>query len=135
MRQYLLTRKSAVALSAELHSIRQEHRSVDAFGKTVKELMVNFTLAQSENGNASEFAANNEKIALNAFANDLRDAEIKALVKARAYARLNDAINTARDEERLRRNANLDRQVIHAKTRGNPRCAQRGNGYRGGRGF
>lgn len=125
----LLTKKSAAALSAELHNTKQRNRSVEQFGKSIEELMVNLTLAQSDGDNdvAAILSAANEKIAINAFANGLRDEDLKTIVKARNCPKLKDALRVALDEETAKKNTNTH-QVFHMRGR----CGNRGSyGNRG----
>lgn len=100
MKNHLLTKKSVSALSLDLHNSKQKNRSIEEFGKSVEELMLNLTLAEADdNGNALLFANNNEKIAINTFANGLNDGNIRTIIKARNFSKLKDAIVTAKEEE------------------------------------
>lgn len=97
----LLTQKSPAAISVRLHNARQNDKTVENFGKTIEQLFVDLTLAQSQNNTAAftVLQAANEKIAINSFANGLRSAELRTIVKSRNYTNLNDAIRGAKDEE------------------------------------
>ncbi|KAJ8969681.1 hypothetical protein NQ317_014476, partial [Molorchus minor] len=75
-------------------SHRQGNKSIDGFGKTIEELMVNLTLAQAdEDGEAAKVFANaNEKIAISVFANGLSNPESKTKLETREQCR-NGVIN------------------------------------------
>lgn len=127
----LLTKKSAAALSLELHNMKQNRKSIDQYGKSIEDLMVNLTLAQS-NGNdnaATVLAEANEKIAINAFANGLVDNDLRIIIKSRNFARLNDAIRAAQDEDNSKKNNGS--QVFHLRGRTNNFRGFRNQGYRG----
>lgn len=115
----LLTKKSTAALSLQLHNAKQNRRSIDQFGKSIEELMIDLTLAQSDGDDnaATVLAVANEKIAINAFANGLYDNEIKLIVKSRNYNKLRDAIAGAQDEEISKTSSTS--QVFHFKNKYN----------------
>lgn len=65
-------------------------------------MLVNLTLAQAEgDDNAMKILTNvNEKVAINTFANGLRNRELRTIIKARNYQSLKAAIGGAKDEDR-----------------------------------
>ncbi|XP_057670057.1 putative uncharacterized protein DDB_G0286901 [Diorhabda carinulata] len=125
----LLTKKSAAALSNELHNARQLEKSIDEFGKSLEDLLVNLTLAQADgdSGAVKILRVANEKIAINAFANGLRNHELRTVIKARNYAKLKDAISGAKDEE-ISKKASSSAQVFHTRNKSDSR---QNNAYRG----
>lgn len=102
MKRHLLTKKSATALANQLHNVKQHQKSIDGFGKTIEELMVDLTLAQAENDeNAVKVLSKiNEKVAINAFANGLKNHELRTIIKARNFDNLKDAVCAAVEEGR-----------------------------------
>lgn len=102
MKRHLLTKKSATALANQLHNAKQHQKSIDGFGKTIEELMVDLTLAQAENDeNAVKVLSKiNEKVAVNAFANGLKNHELRTIIKARNFDNLKDAVCAAVEEGR-----------------------------------
>ncbi|KAL3268330.1 hypothetical protein HHI36_007448 [Cryptolaemus montrouzieri] len=123
MKEYPSTKKSASALSVELHIARQSHKSIAEFGKSIEELMNNLTLAQScgNNENAQILAKTNENIAITTFANGLRDNDL--IVKSRNHAKLRDSVRSAIDEDTSRKNSSS--QAFHMRSRGT--CNSRGH--------
>lgn len=100
MKKHLLTKKSAAALSNQLHTAKQNNKTIDEFGKSLEELMLNLTLAESSNEAETRIlTATNEKLAINAFANGLRDNNLKIIVKSRNYTTLREAIVGAMEED------------------------------------
>lgn len=116
IRKHLLTKKSAAALANDLHNARQEHKSIDQFSKTIEDLFINLTLSQADgNDNRIPILREvNEKIAINAFSNGLKNSELRTIVKARDYSTLKDAIVGAKDEERLSVSSS-SHSVFHAR--------------------
>lgn len=104
---HFISKKSAAALSIELHNAKQLQKSVEDFGKTIEDLMVNLTLSQADGKDelAKTLTNTNEKIAINAFANGLRDSDLKFLIKARNFGSLPDAIAAAKDEDSAKRSS------------------------------
>lgn len=100
MRKHLITKQSASSLSIMLHNARQNHKSIDDFGKDIEELMLNLTISQSDGKPESVtiLRETNEKLAINSFANGLRDSELRTIVKSRNFLSLKDAISAAKDE-------------------------------------
>lgn len=118
MKQNLLTRKSAAVLSSDLHNSKQGNKTVEQFGKSIEELMVNLTITQS-NGNDDStkiLAGTNEKIALNVFSNGLRDNDVRTIIKARNFLSLKDAIRVAQDEENSKKELN-NAHVFHVQNK------------------
>ncbi|KAJ8914285.1 hypothetical protein NQ315_011019 [Exocentrus adspersus] len=101
LKKHFIVHKSAVALSAQLNSARQESKTIDEFGKTVEELLTELTIAQADGDSQvlDILKVTNEKIAINIFANGLRSNELRTIVKARNYPTLSEAIRGAVDEK------------------------------------
>lgn len=116
MKNNLLAKHSPTALSVELHNARQNEKSVDEFGRTIEELLVNLTIAQSDGNNdvLKILRGTNEKIAINSFANGLRNNDLRTVIKARNYSKLSDAISGAKDEEVAKRTPSSS-QVFHMR--------------------
>lgn len=96
-----ITKKSVSSLSTLLHTAKQGGKTIEQFGKSVEELLVDLTITQAE-GNESSIPILrnvNEKIALNVFANGLRSSSLQTIIKARNYSSLSEAIQGAKDEE------------------------------------
>lgn len=101
IKTYLLTRKSPTALQAQLFSIRQNNRSIEAFGKELEDLFVDLTIAQA-NDDPDSFnilRPINEKSAIKRFANGLRNQRLSTIISSRNFEFLKDAIREAQDEE------------------------------------
>lgn len=116
IRTHLLTKKSATALTSELHRARQYDKSIDEFGKTIEQLLLDLTLAQAEgDDNALKILTKvNEKVAINTFACGLRNQELRTIIKARNYQSLKEAICGAKDEDRSNSDNNQS-QVLHMR--------------------
>lgn len=101
LKNHFITKKSAPALFSKLNNARQGSKSIDEFGTFIEDLFVNLTITQSEgNENAIQILNGvNEKLAISAFTNGLRDKDLKIVVKARNYSKLSEAIQGAKDEE------------------------------------
>lgn len=130
--KHLLSKKSASALSASLHSARQKHKSINEFGQEIEEMMLNLTISQADGDkNALKCLPQiNEKLAITAFANGLRDPNLRTIIKARNYSSLKDAISGAKDEE-ISNRAGASEQVFQYSTR-NKRSTRN---FRGSRQF
>lgn len=120
MKKHLLTKKSATALATELHSIKQEGKSIDDFAKNIEELFLNLTLAQADGKENSLTVLRevNEKLAIHAFSNGLKNNELRTVIKARNYSSLKDAISGAKDEER-QNGANSVHNSYHMRMQNN----------------
>ncbi|KAL3285811.1 hypothetical protein HHI36_000333 [Cryptolaemus montrouzieri] len=93
MKEYLTKKKSASALSVELHNARQSHKSIEAFGNSIEDLMNNSTLAQSCG-----------TMRMHKFwQNGLRDNDLRVIVKSRNHDKLKDAIRSAIDADTSRK--------------------------------
>lgn len=116
LRNHFVTKKSISHLSTQLNDAKQGQKSIDQFGKSIEGLLTDLTIAQSEGDEkAMEILGKvNERIAINSFANGLRNNDLRTIVKARNYSKLADAIQGAKDEEIPSMN---NGQVFH--TRGN----------------
>lgn len=125
IKKHLLTKKSAAALANDLHNVRQENKTIDQYAKTIEDLFINLTLSQADgNDNTIPILREvNEKLAINAFANGLRNSELRTIMKARDYSKLKDAIVGAKDSERLTVSSS-SHSVFHA------RHNKHGNAYR-----
>lgn len=129
MKKHLLTKKSATALATELHSIKQEGKSIDDFAKNIEELFLNLTLAQADGKENSLTVLRevNENLAIHAFSNGLKNSELRTVIKARNYSSLKDAISGAKDEER-QKGANSVHNSFHMRVQNNSsRFNNRGN--------
>lgn len=128
MRTRLLTRKSAAVLASELHRARQGNKSIDEFGRTLEELLVNLTMAQAngDNNMVEVLTRVNEKLAINVFANGLRDKDLQVIVKARSCELLKDAVMAAKEEETSR--ASIPAQQFHFTKRNQNRGSYPNNG-------
>lgn len=100
LRCHFITKKSATALSSKLNNIKQGSKSVEEFGKTIEELMVDLTIAQSggNSGVMDILRPVNEKIGISSFANGLQNYSLRTIIKARNYDTLSEAICGAKDE-------------------------------------
>lgn len=137
MRKFLINKKSATALSIELHSCKQNNRTIEQYGKTLEELLVNLTIAQSgDSVEASKVLhAANEKTAIATFANGLQNSEVRTVVKSRNYSTLRDAISGAKDEQKTAHDSNVfhfkpTRHFNRGNFRGNSNSNFRGHGNR-----
>lgn len=101
MRTHLLTKKSAIALSNNLNTCRQNTNTVDEFGQEIEKLVNELTISQSEGDTdaTSVLTKVNEKLAISAFANGLNNQELRTVIKARNYHTLQEAICGAKTEE------------------------------------
>lgn len=119
LKKLFITKKSASALSVQLHNAKQNTQSVEQFGKSIEELLVNLTLSQAEGADDAidTLKTVNEKIAINVFANGLRNHNLRTIIKARNYSKLSEAINAAKDEDAFSIESS---QVFHLR-RHNPR--------------
>lgn len=113
LRKHFLTQKSASSLSVKLNNARQNGQSVEEFGKSIESLFVNLTIAQAGNDEQSFKILQevNEKIAINAFASGLQNHDLRTIIKARNYSKLNEAISGAKDEILVKH----DTQVFHMR--------------------
>lgn len=101
MREQLLPQKAATAIHARMHSLRQNERTVEDFGKELSELFVELTISQAE-GNSDTYKILrplNEKIAIKRFADGLRNRRVSTIITARNFDSLKDAIQAAQEEE------------------------------------
>jgi hypothetical protein len=101
MRNFLLTKKSAESIQAQLYRARQGRRSVESFGAEIEELFVNLTISQAD-GNDSRYdilRPMNEKSAIKRFADGLADPKLSTIISSRQFTSLPEAIRTAIDEQ------------------------------------
>ncbi|KAG5884928.1 hypothetical protein JTB14_001886 [Gonioctena quinquepunctata] len=105
------------AVSFQMHNSKQRNCSIDDFGKSTEELLVDLTITQAEgNQNAIQVLRGvNEKIAINAFANGLQNSELRTITESRNYSKLSDAIQGSEDEEIPEQNA----KIFHMEGRKN----------------
>lgn len=101
-------------MATELHNIRQEHKTIDDYAKTIENLFLNLTLTQADGNEASTSILRNvnENLAINAFSNGLRNGELRTIIKARNYSTLKDAIVGAKGEEIIK-NSNPVNNAFH----------------------
>lgn len=113
-----LTKKSAGALSARLNGAKQGGKSIEEFGRTIEDLLLDLTIAQSDGNDEAVrvLTSVNEKLAINVFANGLQSSDMRTIVKARNYDRLSDAIRAAKDEE-LGKSDTGSHRVFHIQNR------------------
>lgn len=115
LKKHFITKKSVPYLSGQLNNAKQDGRSIEEFGRKIEELLVDLTITQAE-GDENSIAilrGVNEKIAVNSFAKGLQNHDLRTIIKARNYNRLNEAIQGAKDEELPTSNA----QVFHVRGR------------------
>lgn len=100
LKKHFLPKQSAPALAARLQTLKQNNLSIDDFGKSVEALMSDLTIAQSGDDatRVDIFRKANEKIAIDVFANGIRNTELRTVIKARNYDNLSEAINAAKEE-------------------------------------
>jgi hypothetical protein len=101
MKSHLLSKKSAASLSTQLHSAKQGNKSIEEYAGVVEQLLLDLTIAESENNaNAATILREvNEKLALNAFSNGLKNSDLRTIIKSRNYNKLKDAVLAAKEEE------------------------------------
>ncbi|KAJ3666617.1 hypothetical protein Zmor_002052 [Zophobas morio] len=139
IRNYLLTKKSPASLSVQLSRAKQYSKSVEEFGRSIEELLVDLTITQADgNRQALEILRqSNEKIAINAFANGLGNFELRTVIKARNYEKLSDAIRGATDEETPKSETSCQIHRLHKQNynwnynRGNHTFRGTTNNFRG----
>ncbi|KAI5634681.1 hypothetical protein NE865_12589 [Phthorimaea operculella] len=101
MRKHLLPQKSATAIQAKMHSLRQNEKSVEEFGKELSEIFVDLTISQAD-GDASAYKILrplNEKTAIKRFADGLRNRRLSTIITARDFSTLKDAIQAAKEAD------------------------------------
>lgn len=101
MRCYLLTKKSAPSLQNQLQHLKQNSKSIDQFGTNIEKLFVDLTISQSD-GKPEVYnilRPLNESMAIQRFADGLRDPRLSTIIAARNYSSLKDAVRAAKDEE------------------------------------
>lgn len=101
MKTHLLAKQSATALQLEMVKARQGSQNIEEFGKKLEDLFVKLTISQAD-GNTSTFDVLrpiNEKLAIQRFAEGLRNSRLSTVLAARNYSALKDAIRAAKDEE------------------------------------
>lgn len=100
LRTNFLPKQSSSFLSTQLQATKQGSLSVEKYGEKIQALMADLTITQAgENEQAKEvFGRENEKLAINIFANGVNNSELRTIIKARNYQKLSDAINAAKEE-------------------------------------
>lgn len=131
IKKHCIAPKSAAAISVKLNSARQGGRSLQEFGGYIENLFRDLTLAQAEGNSASMkvLKQSNEKLSIHAYANGLRDPELRTIVKARNVGSLAEAIRISLDEKS---NAPQEHEINHFGNRGR---YSRGMRYIGRRNF
>ncbi|KAJ0181472.1 hypothetical protein K1T71_003557 [Dendrolimus kikuchii] len=101
MRSILLPKKSFVALQNKLQTTRQDHKSINDYGKELTEIFMDLTIAQADGNseNLKILQPLNEKQAIKRFADGLRNKRLSTIVAARNFTSLKDAVQAAVDEE------------------------------------
>lgn len=119
MKRHLITKKSAAAMSTQLHSVKQDNKTLNEYAKIVEQLFINLTLAEAgDDDNAVTVLQEvNEKLAINAFSNGLKNSELRTIIKARNFSKLKDAINSAKEEELIKTcNNSQVTNLFHTRT-------------------
>lgn len=129
LKRYFISKKSPYALSFKLQNARQNSKSIDDFGRSLEEILVDLTLTQADGNeqNVDILRPVNEKIAINSFANGLNNQNLRTIIKARNYSNLNDAIRGAQDEEVSMGNPPHVFRIRTNNNNGNYRGNNRGN--------
>ena len=101
IRTNFITQKSATVLANQIQNARQLEKTLDQYSQEIEQLLSDLTLAQSEGDEnlLKSLRKVNEKIAVNSFANGIRNHDVRLIVKARNCATLREAITVAKDEE------------------------------------
>lgn len=134
MRNELLPRKAATAISTKLEQIKQNNLSISEFGRQLSELFVDLTISQAD-GNSKNYDVLkplNEKIAIKKFADGLRNRRLSTIIAARNFSSLKDAIQAAQDEEGS--SAPNSGEIMGMSKNNSFNNRARRNNYRGGRG-
>jgi hypothetical protein len=144
MKNHLLSKKSAASLSTQLHSAKQGNKSIEEYASVVEQLLLDLTIAESENNdNAATILRDvNEKLALNAFSNGLKNSDLRTIIKSRNYNKLKDAVMAAKEEELVQTSGSMHQgsNIFHMRGRNNRPHAEnfsfvpRSSGTRGNRG-
>ncbi|CAG9762718.1 unnamed protein product [Ceutorhynchus assimilis] len=121
IKKHFLTIKSDSALQLKLFRSKQGDKSIESFGKDLKELFVNLTISQAkEDENAyNVLKPINERLALKQFTDGLRNQRLSTIMASRNFSYLKDAIRAAQDEETTFFNSNP--QIYTASRRGQGR--------------
>lgn len=142
MKNNLLTKQSATALQLELLQSRQGSQSIEEFGKKLENLFVELTISQADGKEDAYkmFRPVNEKLAIQRFAEGLRNSRLGIILAARNYSELKDVIRAAKDEERSHPGQNKSSEnMFTAQHRGKHnqsyRGRSRGRGYTPNRNF
>lgn len=101
MRLHLLPKKSYTAMHSKLQHIKQQEKTISDFGQEIANLFVDLTISQSEghSENYNVLKRVNEKLAIKCFADGLRNRRLSTIITARKFESLNEAIQSAVDEE------------------------------------
>lgn len=101
MRNVLLSKKGATAISDKLNRIRQNDLSIIDYGKEITDLFVSLTVSQASGDDQAYTVLKpiNEKTAIKRFTDGLRNRRLSTILTARKYDSLKDAIQDAQDEE------------------------------------
>lgn len=133
IKRHCLVPKSAAAVSAKLNSARQGGRSIEQFGKSIEEMFLDLTIAQSDGSQNSMkiLQKANENLAINVFANGLNRPDLRTIVKARNVTSLAEAIRVSLDENQ---DGQTNHEINHFRFRGrNFRNFGNSRGFRGAR--
>lgn len=101
IRANFISKKSPAVLSVKLNSAKQRGKSVEEFGKSIEEMLVDLTISQANGdaGTAEILRPVNEQIAINSFANGLQSNDLRTIIKSRNFQSLSEAIRGAMNEE------------------------------------
>lgn len=118
MKNHLLSKKSAASLSTQLHSAKQGNKSIEEYANIIEQLLLDLTIAESDNNAdaATILRQVNEKLALNAFSNGLKNNDLKTIIKSRNYDKLKDAVMAAKEEELVQTSGS---SIFHMRGRHN----------------
>lgn len=128
LKKHFIITKSPTQLSLQLNRMKQNHLTIDQFGRKIEELLEDLTISQA-NGNTNildVLRSVNEKVAVSVFANGLQSNELRTIVKARNYVELSEAIKGAKEEEPMQQQNS--HELYHFNHRGNYN-KKRGNSF------
>lgn len=133
MRAKLLPVKSAAKIMGRLTSFKQTG-SLDRYCKDMEDMFNELSLAQqgSDEGVRKILRVENEKLAIQSFANGLKSTETRTVVKARGFKTLKEAIREAKEEEETRPREEHVLFNRHREEQYGFANRGRGFGYRGG---
>lgn len=101
LKKHFLTKQSHIAIQTKLQNCKQNNKSLDEFASEIEELLVNLTISQADGNDECYKVLKplNEKIAIQKFAEGLRNKKSSIIISARNFEFLKDAIQVAKDEQ------------------------------------